>query len=934
MDVSFGPGSRYPNGLGLQIYFAQGIDKSSTASRFHPQVAVTLVTMTPHREKAFMRPAAQTLADLLQDRAGSQPDLPLYRFLTDGEDQVQQLTCGELDGQARQIARRLRSRGQLGDRVLLLAPPGLDFIRGLFGCQYAGMVPVATFPPHPRRKERSGDRLAAIARSSQAHAVLVTPQLRPCADAFAAPVTELSDAQDAGAETWTVPNLDSGAAAVLQYTSGSTCTPRGVVLSHSNLLHNSEFIRQRFEHDSTSCGVIWLPPYHDMGLIGGILQPLYAGFPVVLMSPLHFLQRPVRWLRAITRYHATTSGGPNFAFEACASQIPEEDRKGLDLQSWRTAFCGAEPIRPSTMQRFSAEFAPHGFRRTAFFPCYGLAEATLMVTSHRAGQEARCVSRAGTATHAKPTLLTSCGSAAPDQQVIVVDPATLTPVAPGDEGEIWVAGPSVAGGYWNDTDQTATVWGARTSDGAGPFLRTGDLGFCDQEELFITGRLKDVIILNGRNYYPQDLEAAAAGTHEVLQPGGIAAFSTTASGKDAEQLVLVAEIKLRHRRLNSNDIRAVKQSIRRAVVGNFDIPMSDICLVTAGELPRTTSGKIRRFACREAYETGALRQLDATPELPGVHTASPAAARTQRRLALLMVLTPLIGLLAAVIASWGQGIYAFDLAWLIGLYVATVLGVEVGFHRHFSHRSFQASPLVRVSLGILGSMAAQGPILFWVATHRRHHAYSDRAGDPHSPRPLHKGLLSRINGIWHAHVGWLFRAEQTSAATYAPDLLRDPLVFRLSQLYPVWVLLGLALPSACGLYFGWAGALRGFLWGGLVRIFLVHHATWSVNSLCHLYGSRPFETRDASTNNGWLVLTSLGGSWHNNHHAYPSSATTGFRPWQIDPSGWVIHGLARAGWAWDVRRPDPVRFDRGEARPTPEVEPTHAAPVLAEAESA
>ena len=299
---------------------------------------------------------------------------------------------------------------------------------------------------------------------------------------------------------------------------------------------------------------------------------------------------------------------------------------------------------------------------------------------------------------------------------------------------------------------------------------------------------------------------------------------------------------------------------------------------------------------------------------PSIVVARAAPDPLQSRLALVTVITPAAGVVAAIVLAWGRGIGPVELGILIGMCALGVLGVEVGFHRHFSHRAFQAHPAVRVVLAVLGSMAAQGPVLFWAATHRRHHAFSDRPGDPHTPHDGGEGFLALLRGLWHAHVGWLFQGDVTDLGAYAPDLLRDRLVFRLNQLYFLWLLMGLVVPAALGglLSRSWKGCLLGFLWGGLVRTFVVHHATWSVNSLCHVFGSRPFDTLDRSTNLVWLVPTSLGGSWHNNHHAFPSTASNSFRWWQIDPSGWVIRSLQAAGLAWDARVPaQPSQRERG-----------------------
>jgi stearoyl-CoA desaturase (delta-9 desaturase) len=282
------------------------------------------------------------------------------------------------------------------------------------------------------------------------------------------------------------------------------------------------------------------------------------------------------------------------------------------------------------------------------------------------------------------------------------------------------------------------------------------------------------------------------------------------------------------------------------------------------------------------------------------------AGRLQYRLAWATVIAPVVGVVVAIVLAWGRGVGPVDVAILGVGYVLGVMGIEVGFHRHFSHRAFQAHPAVRAGLAILGSMAAQGPVLFWVATHRRHHAFSDRPGDPHTPNVHGEGVLELLRGLWHAHVGWLFRGDTTDLGLYARDLLGDRLVFRINQLYFVWLLLGLAVPAvAAGLITrSWTGCLLGLVWGGLVRTFLVHHATWSVNSLCHVFGSRPFRTPDKSTNNGWLALSSLGGSWHNNHHGFQWTATNSFEWWQIDACGGFIRGLEAVGLAWDVKAPD------------------------------
>ncbi|MCB1032516.1 MAG: amino acid adenylation domain-containing protein, partial [Acidobacteria bacterium] len=398
--------------------------------------------------------------------------------------------------------------------------------------------------------------------------------------------------------------------AFLQYTSGSTATPKGVAVSHGSLLHNQEMIRRAFGHSERSSVVGWLPLFHDMGLIGNVLQPLYAGIPCVLMPPMAFLQRPIRWLRAISHYRATSSGGPNFAYEHCLRKLTPESLEGLDLSCWEAAFNGAEPVRAQTLERFAEALRPHGFRRQAFFPCYGLAEATLLVTGggrdrlpvlarvRSSSLEARQVEE-----EAGGLELVSSGPAWGDQEVAIVDPDTRLPCPPDRVGEIWVKGPSVALGYWNQPERTRQTFGARLADsGDGPFLRTGDLGFLRAGELFVTGRIKDLIILRGRNLYPQDIELAAQRSHEALRPGCGAAFSV--EGSSGEQLVVVHEID--HRACSQTEV--IAQAIRLAVAESFDVEVQAVVLLGAGRLPKTTSGKIQRSLCRKLFLADELEE--------------------------------------------------------------------------------------------------------------------------------------------------------------------------------------------------------------------------------------------------------------------------------------------------------------------------------------
>jgi amino acid adenylation domain-containing protein len=558
-----------------------------------------------------------SFVDLLRSRALQQPEQRAYTFLLDGETTEAHLSYGEVDRQARAIAARLQSAGAAGERALLLYPPGLDYIAAFLGCLYAGVVAVPAYPPDPARLERTLPRLQMILRDARPQLVLTTaviagfaPALTAQDPAFAA-VGWLATDTLAGdlAEAWRAPDLSRATLALLQYTSGSTAAPKGVLLTHGNLLHNSALIQRCFAHSPASRGVIWLPPYHDMGLIGGVLQPLYGGFSVVLMSPLAFLQRPLRWLEAIARYGATTSGGPNFAYDLCVRKSSPDQRAALDLSNWQVAFNGAEPIRPATLERFSAAFAGSGFRREAFYPCYGLAEATLIVAGGQAGDppimrafQADALARNRVIETARAQgddvrVLVGCGRSQPDQQIVIVDAEAGTRCAAGQVGEIWLAGPSVAPGYWERPAETAQTFSARLSDDqAGPFLRTGDLGFVLDDALFVTGRLKDLIIIRGRNLYPQDIELTIERSHPALRPGSGAAFAVEVAGE--ERLVVVQEVE---RGVRDLDVAAVVGAIRQAVAEQHEAQVYTIALIKAGSIPKTSSGKIQRHSCRARF---------------------------------------------------------------------------------------------------------------------------------------------------------------------------------------------------------------------------------------------------------------------------------------------------------------------------------------------
>jgi acyl-CoA synthetase (AMP-forming)/AMP-acid ligase II len=558
----------------------------------------------------------RSLVDLLRTRAESTPERLAYTFLLDGETKAASLTYRELDRRAQAVAVGLRNVAEPGDRALLLFPPGLDYIAGFLGCLYAGVVAVPVYPP---RLNRPDPRLEVIAADARPAVALTTPGLAAMlAGRLPAALAELAWLTCEGdspvpTSSWLDPGAGAATLAFLQYTSGSTAMPRGVMVTHGNLLHNLAAIQVNFGFSPDDHFVSWLPPYHDMGLIGGILEPLYGGFPSTLMSPMDFLQRPARWPEALSRYGGTVGGGPNFAFDLCVSRTRPEQRTALDLSRWAVAFNGAEPVRPATLERFAAAFEPAGFRPEAFRPCYGLAEGTLMVSGGLRGALPCSIAlAAGELAHHRVVPAASreedarhiagCGRLIRDTRVVIVDPETCRPCAPDRPGEIWAAGPSVAAGYWNRPEETAhTFGGILEPSGEAPFLRTGDLGFLRDGELYVTGRLKDLIIVDGRNHYPQDIEATVEGSHPAVRAGCCAAFALEG---EKERVVVVVEVD--HRWRQPVDPVDMAQAIRRAVHVGHDLPVHEAVLVQHGSVPKTTSGKTQMRFCRELYLQGRL----------------------------------------------------------------------------------------------------------------------------------------------------------------------------------------------------------------------------------------------------------------------------------------------------------------------------------------
>ncbi|MDJ0601610.1 MAG: fatty acyl-AMP ligase [Crocosphaera sp.] len=609
---------------------------------------------TNHGSQSNHIDADFNLVNLLRNRAINQPQKVAYTFLENGETELINLTYETLDSEARNLGAKLQSLNLTGERALLLYPPGVEFISAFFGCLYAGVIPVPLYPP---KRNQNLSRLQSVMANAEAKLALTTKlvlgniekHFNSTPDLAALTWLTTDNTQDNLGDQWYLPELGTDAIAFLQYTSGSTGNPKGVMVTHKNLLHNEQMIEQAFSHTHKSSVVGWLPLFHDMGLIGNILQPLYLGIPCTLLSPVDFLQKPYRWLKAISDYGATTSGGPNFAYDLCVNKITPEQIETLDLSRWELAFTGAEPIRAQTLEKFAQKFAPCGFRKAAFYPCYGMAEATLFITGGLSSQEpvVKTVDEEAltenqvvevTQEQDHSITLVGCGGEWLGQTVKIVDPHTLTECENNQVGEIWVLGDSVAKGYWREPQKTKDTFDAYISDtGEGPFLRTGDLGFfCEDQELFVTGRLKDVIIIRGRNHYPQDIERTVEQCHGAIVNHRSAAFTVQVQGK--ERLVITAELERRYhnrrrqtssvpshqerrksdRRQNSEDLgfettssqpplfEEIVSSIKEAVCKHHGLQVHRVLLLRVGTIPKTSSGKIQRYACRQGLLNDSL----------------------------------------------------------------------------------------------------------------------------------------------------------------------------------------------------------------------------------------------------------------------------------------------------------------------------------------
>ena len=537
------------------------------------------------------------------ERVGRFPDKVAFRYLGAQQGGVEHPTASvtyrELLDRAKATAARLQAIGGVGDRVVLAHTPGLDFVVDLLACQLAGMAPVPVYPPMGHREIETATAIAGLVRP-----VAVLSDLAPVAEPIAAGVPgavvlTADDRDPAAAARWRDPAIGPDTLALLQFTSGSTGAPKGVEITHRNMLANQRRIHAAYGQDEHSLIVSWLPFYHDMGLIGAVLHPLYLGASCVLMSPLSFLQHPYRWLRAISEYGGTISPAPDFAYALCTRKVTDAELASLDLSSWRVAISGGEPVRADTVRRFTQRFSPAGFRPGALVASYGLAESTLLVSADNTAADY------DNDANSEPTLDSSpdddvvgCG-AVPDDVVVVGSDAM--PVEPGTVGEIWVTGDSVGRGYWERPDLTAAVFGNELGAGSSRrYLRTGDHGFVREGRLFVCGRMTDLLVVRGRNHYPQDIEATVERSSAEIRPGCVAAFL------DGERVVVVAEVR------DDSPGRAVAAAVTGAVARTHGLTVADVAVVRRGTIPKTSSGKIRRGACRDGYRRGELALLAAT----------------------------------------------------------------------------------------------------------------------------------------------------------------------------------------------------------------------------------------------------------------------------------------------------------------------------------
>ena len=560
----------------------------------------------------------RTFTQHLVDISQTVGEKAALKFLARGEGDPETLNFSEVNQRALTIAGHLRECGLVGCNVLLLYPSSIDYVTAFLGCLYAGVVAVPAYPP---RNNRHAGRLISIIDDANVSAVLTQSMLvEKIKNQVSVEQYITTNDLDASIEPWRNNDVVTSDIAYLQYTSGSTGSPKGAMITHKNILSNCMLYAKGVGIDKGGVHVSWLPLFHDMGLVQGILLPLWLGATAVFMPPDKFVQKPVRWLKAISKYNAVMTGGPNFSYDLCVRRIKPKERENLDLRSWRVAINGAEPVLKSTLEEFCNIYQSYGFSRATFFPGYGMAEATLYVTagdvnskepnyayinnvSLRADKVDFCDE---SDKHAKS--IVACGKVYSDIVVEIVDKNALIPSACGTVGEIWLSGDSISPGYWRKPDITNDTFNATLADYPGKrFLRTGDLGFLHNGELYITGRMKDVIIIRGENHYPQDIERLVEGLHPAFRPGGFGAVFIV-DLKEISGLVVVQE--LERELIDSDSLDSLRSLIIKAIFEVHGLHPADILFVSPGEVSKTSSGKVQRTDCKDRYERGEFEQVE------------------------------------------------------------------------------------------------------------------------------------------------------------------------------------------------------------------------------------------------------------------------------------------------------------------------------------
>ncbi len=577
----------------------------------------------------MFKPRFENYIDIINHQCQQYTGKDLYVFFADGEEKIEKLTYLETLTKLQIIAANLQAVIKQNDKVLILCPPGIEFNLSFLGCLFAGAIPVPLYPPDTRSLDRviniTNDCCAkmAIANKSTIDKLLHGLTVEDNSFLHVLKNVRLIDSEEIQEDNGNVympfiPHpMDT---AYLQYTSGSTSKPKGVMVTHKNLVFNTCYIAEYFRQTDEEYMVSWIPPFHDMGLIKDLMTTIYTGSTLVFMSPYSFLRKPLRWLKHITNYGTlgpVIAGGPNFAYDLCTNIISDNERTELNLSHWRVAYNGSEPVRASTLDAFYKKFSVCGFQKKALEPVYGLAEGTLMVGAPIFGKEP-VIQHIDKEAYKQNTVkfiaedsensmsIACCGKIIEEQETLIVNPDTLTICKDEQVGEIWIKGPSITAGYYNNKEETEKTFQAYLADSRGPYLRTGDLGFISNHHIYITGRLKDLIIMNGYNHYPQDLELTAASSHDSLRANNCIAFSIQED--NTEKLVMVCEIK--RSALNKVDLKHIKEQIKQSVFQFHGIPVYKIVFIESSTIPKTSSGKLQRKLCKKQFFEDSLKKIE------------------------------------------------------------------------------------------------------------------------------------------------------------------------------------------------------------------------------------------------------------------------------------------------------------------------------------